>query len=237
MIRSALEFILNLKEAKIMDVNGGTYSDKNLHRIKKPTADGLRISTLTALVDYIKSGLAGKEKSSGQLLVHVAAPDTVTLLSELNVDCERDVYMECKALLPNNIQYSRFIDVESFNIMLQSAFVDTYDTRLLLKSTGLITEKDVKETGDNGISQSIVVKTGIAKVEEVEVPNPVTLAPYRTFPEIEQPESRFIFRMQSGPKAALYEADGGAWRNKAMEWIKKWLEEQLAGVDFIKIIS
>ncbi|OSB00487.1 hypothetical protein B2H85_13365, partial [Clostridium botulinum] len=65
----------------------------------------------------------------------------------------------------------------------------------------------------------------------------VTLAPYRTFPEIEQPLSRFIFRMQQGPSAAIYEADGGAWRNQAMQRIKAYLEEELKGIKNINIIS
>jgi len=101
----------------------------------------------------------------------------------------------------------------------------------------LITEDEVKQLGDDGVSQSITVKGGVARRENVEVPNPVILAPYRTFPEIEQPESRFIFRMRTGPQAALYEADGGAWRNEAMARIKDWLEEQLALFDYVKIIS
>lgn len=80
-------------------------------------------------------------------------------------------------------------------------------------------------------------KTGVAKLNDVVVPNPVTLAPYRTFPEIEQPKSKFIFRMQSGPTATLFEADGGAWRNEAMKNIKVWLKTALSGVDNIRIIS
>ncbi|KHO31340.1 hypothetical protein OR63_10900, partial [Clostridium tetani] len=83
--------------------------------------------------------------------------------------------------------------------------------------------------GDDGVSQAATIKTGVASVNEVKVPNPVVLAPFRTFPEIEQPESKFIFRMQSGPRAALFEADGGAWRNEAMIKIKAYLEEQLKG--------
>ncbi|MNW60692.1 hypothetical protein D3C74_386970 [compost metagenome] len=64
-----------------------------------------------------------------------------------------------------------------------------------------------------GMTQSVVAKTGVATVEDVKVPNPVLLAPYRTFVEVEQPESSFVFRMKDGPSAALFEADGGAWRN------------------------
>ena len=48
--------------------------------------------------------------------------------------------------------------------------------------------------------------------------------------EIEQPVSEFIFRMaeKQGITCALFEADGGAWKNAAMQNIKKYLEFELA---------
>lgn len=86
-------------------------------------------------------------------------------------------------------------------------------------------------------SQKVTVKTGVASVSDAVVPNPVTLAPYRTFPEVEQPESKFIFRMKEGPTAALFEADGGAWRNTAILGIKEYLKEALKDNENIEIIA
>jgi len=100
-----------------------------------------------------------------------------------------------------------------------------------------IKEENVKYVGDDGVSQSAAIKVGVASVAEVVIPNPVILAPFRTFPEIEQPQSKFIFRMQTGPQCALYEADGGAWRNVAMESIKEYLKSRLKGLHNVKIIS
>ena len=111
--------------------------------------------------------------------------------------------------------------------MMQSSFVDNEDKALILKVVGNVQEKNVSEAGDDGVTQTVVMKTGVATLENVIVPNPVTLAPFRTFPEIEQVDSEFVFRMQSGPRAALFEADGGAWKNEAMRRIKEWLECQL----------
>lgn len=235
MIEKALKYLVNLGEAKLMDIGTGKYSDKPIHRINEPLADDISATTLTSLVGYLKSGM--DKKSSDRLIVHVVSPHIVQLLSELNNDRQREVYIECKALTPNNIRYNNFMETEQFNIMLQSSFVDNIDKGLLLKVTGCIQEKNVTEVGDDGISQAVTMKTGVAKVNDVVVPNPVTLAPFRTFPEIEQPESKFIFRMQTGPTAALFEADGGAWRNEAMNRIKEWLEKQLSDIDFVRIIS
>ena len=70
---------------------------------------------------------------------------------------------------------------------------------------------------------------GVASADDVIVPNPVELAPYRTFLEVEQPSSSFIFRMKNGPRGAIFEADGGAWRNQAILNIKEYLTKELAG--------
>ena len=80
------------------------------------------------------------------------------------------------------------------------------------------------------MSQKTTIKQGIASKADVLVPNPVTLTPYRTFLEVEQPESQFVFRIRDDrgePVFKLVEAEGGLWRNEAMMNIKKFLEEQL----------
>lgn len=233
--KEALEYLVNLGETKLLNIAGRDYTTKQIFRVKDPTPAAITVTTLTALVDYLKTGL--DKKSSNNLLVHVKSPEKVVLYSELREDAERESYMECAALLPNNIHFDRFLSTEDFNIMLQSSFVENKDRTLLLKVTGCVKESAVKEIGDDGVSQAATIKTGVASVNEVVVPNPVLLAPFRTFPEIEQPESKFVFRMQSGPRAAIYEADGGAWRNKAMGDIKAYLEEQLQGLENVKVIS
>jgi hypothetical protein len=232
--RQALEYLMGLAKTEIIEVDAQQYSTKQMHHVKQPKPAQIKTTTLTALVDYIKSGM---DEKFSDLLVHVISPKEVALYSELRADSDRECYMFCEALTPNNITFNRFMEAESFNIMLQSSFVANEDRDILLKVTGCIQDKAVKEIGDDGVSQAVTIKTGIAKVNDVKVPNPVSVAPYRTFPEIEQPESKFIFRMQTGPQAALFEADGGAWRNEAMNRIKSYLQEQLQGLENIRVIS
>lgn len=212
----------------------GTFTKASLSRVKEAKASVLTVSTLTGLVDYIKSDL---DKLPEKLLIQVISPREVALYSPLNADREREQYISAEAILPDNVVYDRFIGTEQFNIMLQSAFVDVGTKSALLKYTGLIQDEAVKTTGDDGVSQQVTVKTGVASVGQAIVPNPVELAPYRTFPEVEQPISKFIFRMQEGPRAALYEADGGAWRNKAILSIKEYLQEELKELENIEIIA
>lgn len=234
--KEALEYLVNLGEKKepIIQLNQGTFSRVSLNRVTEPVAAKLTVSTLTGLVDYIKTNV---DQLQGKLLVQVKSPQEVALYSPLNVDREREKYVSAEAILPNNVTYERFLDTERFNIMLQSAFVDNKDKGILLKYTGLIQDDTVNTISDDGISQAVTIKTGVANVDKAVVPNPVTLAPYRTFPEIIQPESKFIFRMKEGPSAALFEADGGAWRNTAILGIKEYLKEALKENENIEIIA
>jgi hypothetical protein len=233
--RESLEYLVNLGRVEAFEVDGKKFTSKEVFAIREPKPAKLTVSTLTALVDYLKANI--DEKASEKLLIHVIDPRTVALYSELREDKDRETYILCEALTPNNIKYNNFIDAESFNIMLQSSFVDSSDKSLLLKVTGCIKEDAIKSISDDGVSQAATIKTGVASVNDVKVPNPVSLAPFRTFPEIQQPVSKFIFRMKSGPRAALYEADGGAWRNEAMGRIKEYLQGMLADLEDVEIIS
>ena len=59
----------------------------------------------------------------------------------------------------------------------------------------------------------------------------VRLSPYRTFREIEQPESQFLLRIRTDDRGnaevALFEADGGVWRNEARLRIAEYLKEHI----------
>lgn len=232
--KEALEYLVGLGKNELEEINGQTYSTKRLQMVQEPIPAELEVTTLTGLVDYLKNDL---DNRSEKFIVHVESPKKVSLYSPLRKDAARENYIICRALTPDNIQFDRFLNTEEFNIMLQSSFVENQDRSLLLKVTGCVKDEAVKQIGDDGVSQAATIKTGVASVNDVKIPNPVVLAPFRTFPEIKQPESKFIFRMQSGPRAAIFEADGGAWRNEAMNSIKNYLGEQLKDVKNVQIIA
>lgn len=227
MIKQALEYLVGLGQVKTLDINGQTYSTERLDHVKIPKTTALQVNSLTGLLDYIKSGF--DSDSFVGTLVHVVSYDKVRLISQLLNDAGREDYMIAEAFSPV-FRFNKFYDHESFIIAMQSCFVPNVDSAVILQVVGNIRDEAVRNFGDDGVSQMVSAKTGIALVEDVKVPNPVMLAPFRTFVEIEQPESKFVFRMRSGengPECALFEADGGAWRLDAMENIKEYLQVQL----------
>lgn len=229
MLKEALQYIIGLKEPSIHIIGEQTYSDKQLHRINhNPKADPIKMNTLTSLVQYLASGIDTKEDKT--LFVHVQSPTKVSVFSGLDEDRSREYLVEVNAQIPT-FNFGQFIDHESFCINLQAKFLDSPERACLLKFAGTVEAGSIAEYGDDGITQKATVKTGIASKGEAIVPSPVTLVPFRTFPEIDQTPSEFIFRMKQdrndGILCALFEADGGAWKNDAMCKIHEYLQKAL----------
>lgn len=239
MIEKALKYLVNLAEAQIHHVDGQAYSDKELHRISyNPKASEIEMNTLSSLVEYIKANI---DTMAGHMIVHVKSPTCVALYSALDDERKREHMVEVLANVPS-FPFERFFEHEQFCINLQSKFVECEDTdkALLLKFAGTVESGTVAEYGDDGVSQKATIKTGIASKDEAVIPSPAVLMPYRTFVEVQQPTSQFIFRMRNshnGVECALFEADGGAWKIEAMDSIKAYLKEQLKDVEGFTVIS
>lgn len=223
MIKEALQYIVGMGKNEMVEHEGKNYSTKALHRLDKtPGVAPLELRSLSGLVDYIKSNFDHDLK----LMVHVESPTSVSVFDSLDHDNNRRIYVQANAMLPH-ITFERFQDTESFNIMLQSCFVKNDNRDKLLKIVGSIVEDEAVTTSDDGVSQRVAARTGVAAIDLIEAPNPIKLKPFRTFVEVTQPESEFILRLRKGPEAALFEADGAAWELNAMENIKDHLAKEL----------
>lgn len=228
MIKKALEYIVGLNKPEITEIGGETYTDKVLQRVvHNPKADEIYMNTLTSLMDYIVSDT---DTMSEKMVLHVTGPTGVRLYSKLDEDRVREPIATVTAELPD-FAFGHFLPHEEFCIALQSKFMDTEDRKLLLKFAGTVEAGSIAQYSDDGVSQKATVKTGIVGKQDDIVPGVVTLQPYRTFLNLEQPESRFIFRMRDGNRGvecAIFEADGGAWRNAARAAIHNYLEDEIA---------
>ena len=211
-------------------INGREYSNTSLSKFYEPEIAELTVHTLAALTGYLGSGVA-EITAAGKMLVHIVGPDCVKLLSEsFGPWKQRDELMTVK-LLRDDFPFGCFLGQEEFSLKLAAMFVPNGDRELLIKAAGNLTDSSVVTSIDDGISQTVKMQTGIGNAENVLVQPYFWLAPWRSFPEIHQPESQFVFRMQPGAKCALFEADGGAWKLSAVESISEWISGHLpAGV-------
>lgn len=228
MLKEALQYIVGLKEPAVEVYNNEYYSDKPLYRVENyiPKADCVTVHTLTSLLEYMLSGI---DSMADKMIVAVESPTCVRLYSQLDGNRDREYMMKAEALLPD-FRFGQFMEHESFCISLQSKFQPNEDRELLLKFAGTVESGTVAKYGDDGVTQKATIKTGLASKGEAIVPNPVKLIPYRTFLEVKQPESDFIFRMREGHggvECAIFEADGGAWKIHAMREIQMFLQDGL----------
>ena len=170
---------------------------------------------------------------------HVESPTRVSLVSGLTKERNREKLFRVDTN-PNGFMFDEYYNQEQFVINMQTAFEQSDETALILAVAGNVENKTVANYGDDGVSQKATITKGIAGKEDVIVPNPVTLRPYRTFLEVEQPESKFIFRIREGsdgqPMFKLVEADGGLWKYEAVDAIKKYLTENLPE-ELLKVIT
>jgi hypothetical protein len=122
-------------------------------------------------------------------------------------------------------------------IGLQSRFLQQGDVLEVLRLASGLEMSAVMVAEDDGISQRTTTRQGIALKETVTVKGRVRLRPYRTFREVEQPMSEFVFRLRSKegmvPECALFEADGGTWKLDAVLTIQAWLEAKNLNIPVI----
>jgi hypothetical protein len=221
----------------LYDKNGNEYSTKPIYRIKepnKPEPPAVEMATLTGLVDFC--GLySGRSDPSDPAVVYILSPVIVELHSQpFGPNNQRTLFarVEFGNIIGEAFTFGKYYEQEEFIVGLATLFYPTPERAEVLKLIGTIKDNQVREYSDDGVSQSVSARAGVALVTEVPVPNPVFLRPYRTFREVEQPRSPFILRVKQGkgerPVVALFEADGGVWRLDAMNSIRGYLDGKIA---------
>mgnify|MGYP001347417902 CR=1 FL=1 len=126
---------------------------------------------------------------------------------------------------------------EEFAIAVASLFAETPDKQYVLNCASTLTNDATTTSEDDGFTQRATAKAGLRLKDVITLKPRVELAPYRTFPEIEQPVSQFVFRArcdgQSTPSLMLVEADGGRWKIQAMAAISEMLRNFDLGIPII----
>ena len=231
-LKEALQYVAGLAEentkTEVVEICGRTYANRNLTRYDKILkADPVGASSLSALVDYIAT--RSEEFPEGRnMILHIVSPKKVRLVSGLDVERGRECLFVAEAEV-SEFNFGRWYDQESFIIELQANFSASPDREILLKVAGNVEQKNDQSFADDGVTQVVTMKTGIAQKGDVIVPNPVGLVPYRTFQEVDQPSSQFVFRIRDNgePAFMLLEAQNQIWKNEAVANIKGYLKAAL----------
>jgi hypothetical protein len=236
-LEEGMRFIADLKEKSdkksVIEIGGIKYKqdlNNGLTRLPSELDYDARIdgSTLDSLIEYVKKNKDGF--APADVLIHIYDHDEVRV-----VTYKREYYNDRKLLFNANrwkpqTFFNQGLSLEQFKIFLMTGFVQTAEIKDLMNLVSRV--KAVKEdtTEETGFSQKVEVKKGIDLTETGKIIPIFELAPFRTFTEVAQPVSPFLFRISgegNDLSFSLRSADGGAWRNQAIKNIMEYLKANL----------
>lgn len=228
-----IQKIIDLANIQRFEIDGREFTSKAIYPVKEPAVACLSCHTLTGLVDFFDS-LSPEDQ--GRVMFLIEDYNQVYIVSDVfGTEKQREFFISAKAYEQKE-RFDEYMGHEDFMIFILSMFVQDETTHKILKIVGNLKTDTGAQYSDDGLTQTVTAKTGITRVENIELPNPITLHPYRTFSDIPQPESKFILRLKQrgdGIAVALFEADGAAWKNYAIANIKAYLENRKIGVKII----
>jgi len=200
--------------------------------IRPPMVETLKVHTLAGLVAFLGT------YTQDTPLVHVVDEGLVRVLSPVNlphrlreIPCEAAYAPLFGGTKGASFEFGSYHAIEAFVVGLQTLFVPTPERDAVLSLVGNITDQAELTVLDDGVSQEVSQRAGVVLQATKKVPSPVTLKPFRTFRELEQPASPFVLRVRRDPSrapvVALFEADGGAWKLEAIKAIAEFLRGNL----------
>lgn len=236
MLKELAEKIEELVEEKvkpeIVEHEGVDYikSSHGFEQLRKPRTNKIEVNCLDGLVKIIKNLIydANIEEIYGIHKPFIINLDfnCIEVMSALNLDKSRNYLAEANPMIPQlNIGYD--MTVEEMIILLSTSFVQTENTQKFIESLSSLRIVEEVEFNDDGIGQTVTAKKGASMNQKYQIQPIVKLQPIRTYAEIEQVESKFLFRVNKDGTVCLREADGGQWKYDTQKRIVAYLEGQL----------
>jgi hypothetical protein len=122
-----------------------------------PQAAALDVYSLGAIVDYVKENRDALPLD--KLMVHVVSPQLVRLLGPLQERSRvRETYVQANAHALTDGFLGGPKTIEDFIVGLQTRFVESAERASVLKLIGNITQSNVTQANDDGVSQAVVAR-------------------------------------------------------------------------------
>lgn len=233
MLKELAQYITGLavkaEETEVKEINGETYVDGK--RWLPDYVSKMSLNSLNATIDFLHATC--REGEFEYPLIVSCTHKDIEIYSSLDRYNKRNYVLEVSPVTPR-ILFNHYMDLEEFIIQLQTCFVDTINKQRLIELVSSFVESEKLEVADNGISQTVVIEKGAAvkSKNSIEVNPFVRLAAYKTYVEVEQPETIYLLRVKQGNQIALFEADGGKWKLDAQKNVSSYLRNGLE--DLIK---
>lgn len=237
MLAEFVQKIVSLAEPQYrQEDDGRVYSDKSLTPVQAPPVQPIQVQTLAGFRDLYRL-----LDQSAKGIIQIEDYSSVWLMSkEVDPWQRRPAYVHAKLGDAPRFRFGTWLDPEEFVIGMLTMFEDAdygSDHKKVVRLISGLAAEAVTISSDDGISQQVVTRQGMVTKDSEKVSPRVSLSPYRTFREVSQPMSDFILRLRSRqgqmPSCALFEADGGEWKNAAVKTIREYFAQELPGADIV----
>lgn len=232
MLKAAIEKIQELVKPELHEIDGrtfciGTDGDASELRPKLNIADTLPLCSLDALVKMVKTEAA--KKYTGPFYVMIPDHMSVRCFAQPEEKLRnlRQVFYEVSATDVPGWEAEAQLGFEAAQIAMRTRFQETPDTTYALKLLSEISNGAKITFSDNGVATSVVTQKGVSLQSNEAIRPIVTLKPYRTFQEVDQPASQFLIRINERG-ISFIEADGGMWKLAARKTIKEYFDSAFA---------
>lgn len=131
-----------------------------------------------------------------------------------------------KAVCSTSLKSWSFQPLEDFRIQLVTSFVQTPARDQLLERIATVKDEAITIADDDGITQRVSAKVGIAQVGQVGLPPVVDLMQIRSFDEVDQVMAPYLFRVRRGAtgiEAALFEVQTD-WETKQARLVAEFVK-------------
>jgi len=235
-LKDAIEKIQSMSYDHVFEnpITGDMYYDtgSRCERLEKPLhiQECMKLRSLNALITMVQNE-AGKILGVDPLSkIYISVPTAthVEVFTTPRTDLRNKRIYLCEAEAADipgfrDTTYS----YEQAVIALRSRFAASEDQAYVLDLMSHLVSGQEITTEDDGITQQVRLKSGIQMVKTACTRPIVRLRPYRTFQEVEQPESEFLIRLDDKRNLTITEADGGMWKLHARMIVKDYLELEL----------
>lgn len=216
------------EEPKVYELNGKKYLNRtDLEILKRESCGRTELSSLKAVVDFVSTTIENNKDNVELPLLIYASHGNVNVVTSLDEHNDRNVVAIACPQNPN-IRFNDYLSMEAFIIQLQTCFVDSKNKKILLDQVKYFSSESKVEAEDDGIGQKVVATQGTAIKKEISLQPIINLTAYRTYKEVEQPETMYLLRVRDGGQIALFEADGGMWKHDATLKVSAYLRKELA---------
>jgi len=203
------------------------WDPKDYERYRQPGK--LVVSSLDAMITFITENKDGLKEEDLYIQI-LDCINVVVYLKAGGPENDRTPVVLANGKISNEFSFGQWMGQDEFIIGLSTLFADTQELQFFIAGCSNMRIESTDRETDDGNTTKTVSRRGVVNDADNTPDSVVTLNPFRTFRNLGQPGSAFVFRYKAeGDRVQfkLIPADGGSWKYAAVKMIEGYLRSAL----------